>query len=75
MNIKVKKELYASLAEGKSLMDKYEANPAEFTEQDSHILSHLQIEIVLLLRLYDGEYDKLDDDMLELADKIMLIEV
>ena len=69
MKEKVRKELYARLAEGKHLLDQLSAG-----EKDTRtvwIFERLQVELELLLKLYDGEYDDLDDDILALADKIM----
>lgn len=71
MTEKVRKELYARLSEGEHLVNNI---PKIIEQQDAksfQILNRLQIEIELLLKLYDGEYDELDDDTLALADKIM----
>ena len=71
----IRKELLVRLSEGEYLMNKYEESPAEFAERDKRILYRLQIEIELLIKLYDDNYDELDDDTWELADKITLAEV
>lgn len=75
MQEKVRKELFARLSEGEHLVSKLIHSPTEFTERDKRVLYRLQIEIELLVKLYDGEYDDLDDDTWELADKITLAEV
>lgn len=75
MEEKVRKELFARLSEGEHLVSKLIHSPTEFTERDKRVLYRLQIEIELLVKLYDGEYDDLDDDTWELADKITLAEV
>ena len=72
---KIRKELFARLSEGDHLMNKLVRSPDNFTERDKRVLYRLQIEVELLMKLYDGEYDDLDDSTLELADKIMLAEV
>ena len=72
MQEKIKKELFARLSEGEALMHKCKNNPTEFTERDKRVLNRLQIEIDLLMKLYDDEYNDLDEDMLVLADSILL---
>lgn len=74
MQEKIKKELFARLSEGEALMCKRKNNPTEFTERDKRVLNRLQIEIDLLMKLYDDEYNELDEDMVELADSILLVE-
>ena len=75
MQEKVRKELFARLSEGEHLLNKLVHSPDNFIERDERVLYRLQIEVELLMKLYDGEYDDLDDGTLELADKIMLAEV
>ena len=43
--------------------------------ENKRVLYRLQIEVELLVELYDGEYGDLDDSTLELADEIMIAEV
>lgn len=69
MEEKVRKELYARLAEGKHLLDQLSAG--EKDTRTVRIFERLQVELELLLKLYDGQYDDLDNDTLTLADKIM----
>lgn len=69
---KVRKELYARLAEGEHLVNNISTIIAQKDAKSFQILNRLQIEIELLLKLYDGQYDDLDDDTFALIDKILL---
>ena len=73
MQEKVRKELFARLSEGEHLVSKLTHSPTEFTERDKRVLNRLQIEIDLLMKLYDDEYNDLDENMVELADSILLV--
>lgn len=74
MQEKIKKELFARLSEGEALMHKRKNNPTKFTERDRRVLNRLQIEIDLLMKLYDDKYNDLDENMVELADSVLLVD-
>lgn len=71
MEEKVRNELFERLSDGNYLTNILVQSPDSFTEYDKRILYRLQIEIKLLISLYDD----LDNSTLELADEIMIAEV
>lgn len=75
MEEKVKMELFVRLSEGECLVNKQTHSPADFSERDKRTLYRLQIEIKLLTKIFEDGYGDIDENTLELADKIMLAEV
>ena len=71
MEEKAKKELLKRLDEGEALMSEFEESMKTQRFSIFSLFKQLQIEVGMLTKLYDREYDLLDNNTLERADRIM----